>query len=299
MKKCFYLSLLMLAALMGRADAASYLADDDTAGSLRDYRTRYEDNLYEVSRRFDIGLVQLLAANPGVDVWQPKVNTRLLIPTAHILPDAPRRGIVINLSELRLYYYEDAEHVHTFPIGIGREGWRTPPGDMAVARKKKDPDWVPPPSIRRAEPDLPAVVPAGPDNPMGAYALYLGKGSYAIHGTNRPYGIGKRSSHGCIRMYPEDIEVLFKLVRVGTRVRIIDRPYAVGWRGDNLYLIVTPTQEQADVISEEYKSPPPAAIQGIHSAIRKAAGGANVDWYATEQAISRQSGVPVLIGKRQ
>jgi L,D-transpeptidase ErfK/SrfK len=281
--------------------AARYAIDDNTAGSLTVHYTNEEDNLYELSRRFNIGLVEMLAANPGVDVWQPEPSTRLIIPTAHILPDVPRKGIVINLSELRLYYYPDSdpEYVYTFPIGIGREGWKTPLGQMKVARKRKDPDWIPPASIRKEDPDLPAIVPAGPDNPMGAYAIYLGTGSYAIHGTNRPYGIGKRSSHGCIRMYPEDIEVLFDLVKEGTKVTIIDKPYAIGWRGDNLYMTVTPTQEQADVISEEYAPPVPVTIPEIYDEVKRVAKDAPVNWYAVEDAMGKQSGVPVLIAKRE
>ncbi len=291
-------ALLTLSILpIAQAEAGFYTIDDDTVGALSVYKTKFEDNLYEIARRFDVGLVELLSANPGVDVWQPKTDTRLIVPDAHILPNVPRKGIVVNLPELRLYYYPDAQHVYSFPIGIGREGWQTPSGSMTVVRKKKDPDWVPPASIRRAEPDLPAVVPAGPDNPMGAYALYLGKGSYAIHGTNRPYGIGKRSSHGCIRMYPEDIAVLFGAVREGTKVTIIDKPYAIGWRGGKLYLTVMPTQDQADIISETYTPPPPANIPEVYDAIRKKVGKIQVDWYAVEQAISKQSGVPVAIAK--
>jgi L,D-transpeptidase ErfK/SrfK len=263
------------------------------------YYTKYEDTLYELARKFDVGLVELLAANPGVDVWQPKPNTRLIVPGAHILPDAPRKGIVVNLSELRLYYYADSQKVYTFPIGIGREGWRTPLGERHIVRKKKDPIWTPPASIRADDPDLPEVVPAGEDNPMGAYALYLGNGNYAIHGTNRPYGVGKRSSHGCIRLYPEDVETLFYLVKEGTKVTIIDKPYSIGWRGEKLYLKVNPTQEQADVISEEYKAPPPIDMPEIYTAVKKVANGEPVNWYAVEQAMSKQSGVPVLIAERK
>lgn len=276
--------------------ANEHLIDDDTAGSLSVYHTKYEDTLYELSRRFDVGLVEMLAANPGVDVWQPKPGTRLIVPNAHILP-SHRKGIVVNLSELRLYYFADANRVYTFPIGIGREGWKTPLGEMRITRKKKDPIWVPPASIRREDPDLPEVVPAGEDNPMGGYALYLSKGSYAIHGTNRPYGVGKRSSHGCLRMYPEDIEKLFYLVKEGTRVTVIDQPYAVGWRGDRLYITVNPTQEQADIISEEYRAPPPVDMPEVYNVVKRAAKGASVDWYAVEQAVAKQSGVPVLIAE--
>ncbi len=290
------LPLLFTFAAPRTASASQYMIDDDTVGSLSVYRTKYEDTLYELSRRFNVGLVEMLAANPGVDVWQPKPDTRLIIPNAHILPSY-RKGIVVNLSELRLYYFADNNRVYTFPIGIGREGWKTPLGEMRIARKKKDPVWVPPESIRKEDPTLPEVVPAGEDNPMGGYALYLNKGTYAIHGTNRPYGVGKRSSHGCLRMYPEDIEKLFYLAKEGTRVTVIDQPYAVGWRGEKLYITINPTQEQADIISEEYRAPHPVDMPEVYDAVKKAAKGASVDWYAVEQAVAKQSGVPVLIAE--
>lgn len=301
MKEKRILAIIFVFVLLGArpGGAALYTAEGDAVGSLGTYHTKYEDNLYELSRNFDIGIVQMLAANPGVDVWQPAPETELVVPTAHLLPDVARTGIVINLSELRLYYFADAQTVYTFPIGIGRDGWQTPAGEMKVVRKKQDPSWVPPASIRKVEPDLPAVVPPGPENPMGGYALYLGSGGYAIHGTNRPYGIGKRSSHGCIRMYPEDIEVLFDLVKEGTRVRIIDKPYIVGWRRDKLYLIVMPTQKQADVISESYSPPPPISMPEAHREVQKKAGNLPVDWHAVEQAIRKQSGVPVLIAQKK
>lgn len=290
------LPLLFTSIVPTFASASEHMIDDDTVGSLSVYRTKYEDTLYELSRRFNVGLVEMLAANPGVDVWQPKPDTRLIVPNAHILP-AYRKGIVVNLSELRLYYFADTNKVYTFPIGIGREGWKTPLGEMRIARKKKDPLWVPPASIRKEDPSLPEVVPAGEDNPMGAYALYLNKGTYAIHGTNRPYGVGKRSSHGCIRMYPEDVEKLFYLVKEGTRVTVIDQPYAVGWRGDRLYITINPTQDQADVISEEYRAPQPVEMPEVYNAVKRAAKGVSVNWYAVEQAVAKQSGVPVLIAE--
>lgn len=295
-KSLFGLLLAFPLFISNAATASEHMIDDDTVGSLSVYRTKYEDTLYELSRRFNVGLVEMLAANPGVDVWQPKPDTRLIIPNAHILPSY-RKGIVVNLSELRLYYFADANKVYTFPIGIGREGWKTPLGEMRVARKKKDPTWVPPASIRKEDPTLPEVVPAGPDNPMGGYALYLSKGLYAIHGTNRPYGVGKRSSHGCLRMYPEDVEKLFYLVKEGTRVTVIDQPYAVGWRGEKLYITINPTQEQADVISEEYRAPHPVEMPAVYNAVKRAAKGVSVDWYAVEQAVAKQSGVPVLIAE--
>src|SRR5690606_29607209 len=153
-------------------------------------------------------------------------------------PDAPRDGIVVNLAELRFYYFrrKGEPRFLTRPIGIGREGFTTPLGQTTVVRKAKDPVWRPTAATRADRPDLPAAVPPGPDNPMGAYALYLGWPTYAMHGTNQPWGVGRRVSRGCIRLYPEDIEALYPLVPVGTRVTVVDQPLKVGWHMGELYL---------------------------------------------------------------
>lgn len=288
--------LLLLAA--APAYARTYDIGGDVIGEVAYYQLKAEDNLYEIARRFDVGIVELLAANPGVDPWQPPPGKRLTLTTTHILPPVPREGIVINLSELRLFYYPDDETVMTFPIGIGREGWRTPTGTTKILTKRTNPAWTPPDSIREANPDLPDIVPAGPDNPLGEYALDTGWIGYVIHGTNRPYGVGKRSSHGCIRLYPEDIEQLFAAVSEGTTVTVIDTPYKLGWRGDILYLEVTPTQEQSDIIAE-YKRPPATGIPEIYKAIETMAeAGTGIDWYALERAVSRRDGIPAAIARK-
>jgi L,D-transpeptidase ErfK/SrfK len=278
--------------------AASFTPTDDVIGAVEHYTVKEQDNLYEVARRHDIGIVELLSANPGVDVWQPAPGTRLTITSMHVLPPAPHDGIVINLSELRLFYYTANGEVMTFPIGIGREGWETPTGKTSIASKRRNPTWTPPDSIREENPDLPEFVPIGPDNPLGAYAMNTGWSNYVIHGTNRPYGVGKRSSHGCIRLYPEDIETLFHAVSVGTPVTVIDTPYKLGWRGDDLFLEVTPTQDQADVIAA-YKEPVPISIPEIYDSIRQMTEeNVAVRWYEVEEAIARRSGIPMIIGKR-
>lgn len=276
--------------------AATYTADGDVIGAVGHYTVRKEDNLYEIARRYDIGIVELLAANPGVAPWTPEAGTELTITTMHVLP-APRQGVVLNLAELRLFYFAGDNTVLTFPIGIGREGWQTPTGAAIIAKKRKNPAWIPPASIREENPALPDIIPAGPDNPLGAYALNLDWPSYAIHGTNRPYGVGKRSSHGCIRLYPEDIEALFNAVEIGEQVTVIDTPYKLGWQGDTLFLEVTPTQLQSDAIAE-YRKPSPVSIPEIYEAIRQVEGGVEINWYAVEEAIARRSGIPVAIGER-
>lgn len=291
---CFFVMLLLVYPAFALDPV--HQINSDIVGVALHYTVQKEDNLYEIARRFDVGIVELLAANPGVDAWTPEEGTELKIPTVHILPTV-REGIVLNLSELRLYYFLDAKTVMTFPIGIGRDGWLTPLGSTVIKRKHKNPTWTPPPSIRAEEPDLPKIVPAGPNNPMGAYALYLGWPGYAIHGTNRPYGIGRRSSHGCVRLYPEDIEVLFSKVDVGTPVTVIDTAYKLGWQGNILFLQVTPTQSQGDIIAQ-YQSPRPADATAIYDAIHKTAYNAKIDWHEVDKVVHEHNGIPTAIGKK-
>jgi lipoprotein-anchoring transpeptidase ErfK/SrfK len=172
-------------------------------------------------------------------------GTRVILPTQHILPDTPREGLVLNLPEMRLYYYPKPSTgkprtVVTFPVSIGRMDWATPLGLTRVTAKVINPVWYPPASIRAEHEQegqaLPPEVAAGPDNPLGQYALQLGRPGYLIHGTDRPYGIGMRATHGCIRLYPEDIQRLFEEVPVGTPVRIVNQPYKAGWYRGVLYL---------------------------------------------------------------
>ncbi len=295
--KLLHSLLLVLLLICGRsAFGSTFLVNGDVVGTLTYYPVRQGDTLYDIARAHDLGIVEVMAANPGVDPWMPPVGRTLILPTAHVLPPTPREGIVINLAELRLYYYPDPQTVMTFPIGIGREGWETPIGITKVIRKKVGPEWIPPPSIRAAEPDLPDVVPAGPDNPMGSHALYLGWSGAAIHGTNRPWGIGRRSSHGCIRLYPEDIPVLFEQVPVGTKVTVVDTPYKVGKYGDRLVLQVTPEQRQADEIMERgaisYNSG-----DDMQSVINGLVGeGAQIDWQAVDRVAQSHDGLPFYVG---
>ena len=187
----------MLAALFfAPAWAAS---GDDLVGRMGTHVTVFEDNLLDVARENDLGFVELRAANPDVDPWLPGADTRIILPTAHLLPDAPREGIVINLAEMRLYFFpEPGGAPATYPIGIGREGWTTPTGSSRIVRKAEEPSWYPPESIRAERPELPAVIGPGEDNPLGHFALYLDWPAYLIHGTNRPWGIGRRISSGVL-----------------------------------------------------------------------------------------------------
>lgn len=228
------------------------LGKDSVVGEIQIIRARHEDTFVDIARAYDLGFDELVDANPDVDPWLPGEGTRIVLPTQFVLPDAPRTGIVLNIGAKRLFYFPkaapgEAAQVITHPVGIGREGWATPTGATKVISKTKDPTWVVPASIRRehaaAGNPLPARVPPGPDNPLGRYALRLDLPSYLIHGTNRPAGIGMRVSHGCIQLFPEDIESLFAEVPVGTPVLIVNQPRLLGWRGDNLYLEAHPPLE--------------------------------------------------------
>jgi len=199
------------------------------------------DRFREIARRYQVGYQELVYANPHVNPNKIKAWSHLTIPQSFILPDAPRTGIVINLPEMRLYYYPpNTDTVMTYPIAVGRENWRTPIAKTRIIDKKADPAWHVPKSIKahmlKKGVVLPDVVPAGPDNPLGRYALRLALPGYLIHGTNDPYSVGKRSSSGCIRMYPEDIEELFSAISVNTPVHIINQPVKSGWQEDTLYL---------------------------------------------------------------
>jgi len=277
------------------APASAAPQRDDIIGEVQTHTAVWEDMFVDIARRYDVGYVHLRAANPDVHPWVPGVGTRVTIPSAHILPDAARKGIVINIPELRMYYFSSSG-VRSYPLGIGRDGAETPRGSTTVVRKTVNPTWYPPASIRKEKPYLPAVVPPGPDNPLGAHALYLGWKSYLIHGTNLPDGVGRRTSHGCIRMYPEDVAELYRMAGPGTPVTVVNQPVKVGWRGGDLYLEVHPTPDQADEI--EMRDPvTPVSHPGLEDKVRKAAGADadRVDWDLVAQVAAEHRGVPVRV----
>ncbi len=218
-----------------------FLLEDEArrvVGELQVIAANYEDTFVDIARTYNLGFDELVAANPDVDPWLPGAGTPVVLPTRFVLPDAVREGIVINIASKRLYFYpppdaDGTRAVMTHPIGIGRQGSETPLGETTVTAKGRDPVWWPPASIRReyaAEgTPLPAQVPPGPDNPLGKFVLVLGMPSYLIHGTNKPAGVGMRVSHGCVRLFPENIAELFDLVPVGTSVTIVNQPYAFAW----------------------------------------------------------------------
>lgn len=213
----------------------------------KNYTIQSNDTLVELAVKFKVGYQHLVLANPGLDPWIPKENQTIIIPYQILIPKEfikPKKiqYIIINLPEMRLYYF-NYPWVFIAPIGIGTEGKLPPLDTYTIINKKEKPFWYPPPSIRDEDPTLPPVVPPGPDNPMGDYALYLSKGLYAIHGTNKIYSIGRRTTHGCIRLYPEHIKFLFHEVPINTQVEIIYEPYKVGIENKTIYVQIFPDIE--------------------------------------------------------
>jgi L,D-transpeptidase ErfK/SrfK len=288
--------LAILALLSTAAGAREYALspDSDVIGEIEVIHTHEEDTFRDIGRRYDVGMQDLIRANPGVDAWLPGEGTELVIPSRYLLPDAPRSGIVLNVPEYRLYYFppDDPDHVITFPIGIGREGWDTPYGKTTVVSKKHLPTWYPPDSVRAehaAEGDpLPAAVPPGPDNPLGEHALKLGFPSYLIHGTNKPAGIGMRVSHGCIRLFPEDIAALFDRVAVGTPVLIVNQPYKMGWGQGGLYVEAHPPLAEE---SEEWTATALTRIYAAATEKRRA----QLRWDQAEAVMSEAKGLPEFV----
>ena len=265
------------------------------------YFSRYEDTLLDIARRFRMGLEELRLVNPDVDIWLPGEGTPVRLPSRFILPDAPRSGVVINLPEMRIYYYPRGESVvHTWPISVGRVGWETPLGKTTIVRKKVRPTWYPPESIREEHAQygdiLPKVVRPGPDNPLGSHALYLGFPAYLIHGTNKPYSIGMRVSHGCIRMYPEHIVELFELVEPGVSVTVLQQGVKAGWSGNTLYLEVHPT---TGVPEEESRPSMSDVVSSLVAAMPAQDAPTVLDWKMIEEALATANGVPVAVASRQ
>ena len=224
------------------SDVHRYHARTGLIGRVQTYQIKADESLIEIARSFGIGYNEIMDANPGLDPFVPGSGTNIIIPTAWIIP-AVRSGdvVVINLSEMRLYYLftrSGSRRVATFPIGIGEEGYNTPLGNFTVIQKILHPSWYVPRSIRNEQPELPAIVPPGPENPLGSHALRLSLRTVLIHGTNRPFAIGRKASHGCIRLYPEDIPTLFQMVPVGAKVIIVRQPVKVGVKEGTVYMEV-------------------------------------------------------------
>jgi len=262
------------------------------------YKVGEEDTLLDIARYFDIGYVELRAANPDIDPWAPTPGAEVLIPRFQLLPRARQDGIVVNLAKMRLYYFRDpGKEPITHPIGIGQEGLATPTGETKIVRKAVGPSWYPTPRMREAKPWLPQRIPTGPANPLGTHAMYLGWPTFLIHGSNKPWGIGRRVSSGCMRMYPEDIVSLFDQVPTGTPVTVVDQPILVGWLDDGLYLEANPTQTQSIEIENSADITPKPLNNKMREMITDAAGVAadHINWSVVEKTIRERRGVPVRI----
>ena len=286
------------------AGGAEYLIPengDSVIGSMTTVIADQEDTILDIARRNGIGYEEIMSANPGVDPWIPGAGTEILIPSRYVLPDAPREGVVINLAEHRLYYYPPAKKgerrvVRTYPISTGKMDWKTPIGVTRIVSKQEKPNWYPPASVlaeHEANGDpLPKVVPPGPDNPLGEHAMRLGipGGAYLIHGTNRPAAVGMQVTHGCIRMYPEDISELFGIVPVNTRVNLIDQPTKLGWLRGTLYMERHPPLEGG-------ATPGPDEYSRVQEYVTVTAERrpVAVEWDNVEHAYRTQSGVPAPV----
>lgn len=296
------MSLVALAAftVMGTPIKAQADNKKNYIGEMETYRAVYEDTLVHLARDHGLGFVEVRAANPELDPWIPGEGAEVILPKRHLLPNAPREGLVINLPEMRVYaFLEEGAPPKTYPLGIGREGLDTPLGKTTIVRKKEGPTWRPTQRMRDEDPSLPAVVPPGPENPLGTHALYLGWPTYAIHGTTRPYGIGRRVSSGCIRMYPEDVVTFFEQVPVGTKVNVIDQPLKVAWIGNELYLEAHPSMEQAIRMEQMGAIQPSDMTEEEMALITDVAGrhAEYLNWPRIRMAVRERKGYPIRIAR--
>ena len=302
-RKLFLLCSAVLAAAAG-AHAEIFLLPppgNDLVGAITTVPAGPEETLIDVARAHDLGYDEIRAANPAVDSWMPREGTTVVLPKLYLLPMAPREGIVLNVSEMRLYYYPKPKQgepatVEVFPVSIGRGDWNTPVVTTRVSGKVVDPTWTPPKSIRAehaADGDpLPEIVRPGPDNPLGKYALRMTLSSYLIHGTNKEFGIGMQVTHGCMRLYPEDIERLYRTVPIGTPVRIINQRYKAGWSQGTLYLEVHPPLEGPHAEAERGKTP---MVEALTSAT-KAVPNYPINWDRVDELDLESTGIPGPVG---
>ena len=266
-------------------------------GTTQVITAKYEDTFVKLARQYNLGFEELKQANPDVDPWLPGEGTQIVLPTQFVLPSAPRQGVVINLPELRLYYYpeNDPGRVITHPVSIGRMEWQTPLGRAQIVAKAEKPAWYPPESIRAEHAadgrPLPRVVPPGPDNPLGDYAMRLSIPGYLIHGTNKPSGLGMRVTHGCIRMFPEDIEGLFGIVPIGTPVHIVNQPFKLAWSANGYYLEAHPPLEEENVDGAWAMT----QLTRAFVAATEEGQGSSFDWGLAELAVEKLRGVPEFV----
>jgi L,D-transpeptidase ErfK/SrfK len=299
------LLILIALAFAIPAGATEYELGEGTPqvfGEVTNYTTAYEDTFTDIARRYSLGWEEVIRVNPGIDPWVPGAGKHLLIPTQRILPSGPHEGIVINLPEHRLYYFPkpkkgEKPRVITYAVSIAKMDWHTPLGETRIVSKEKNPNWYPPESVRkehaeRGEP-LPKVVGPGPDNPLGAYKMRLGikSGAYLIHGTNNPLAVGMAVTHGCMRMYPEDIEALYKIVPVGTKVRIVNEPVKVAFvNGELLLEVHPPVDAEGQTIEPDLDLFSKLLDQALGPTI------AAVNWDLAREVMTSANGLPTVVG---
>jgi L,D-transpeptidase ErfK/SrfK len=301
--KYFILVLCFIPGLIF-ANSFSVKKEDTVVGKTLETVVKPGQDITDIGLKYDVGYFEFLESNPNENLRRLNPGTRLIVPTQYILPAASRKGIVINVAELRLYYYPtkddldsdlEDDHVMTFPIGIGRQGDETPLIKSKIISKKENPAWRPTAKALKESLErgivLPKVIEPGPQNPLGDYAMRLSSRSYLIHGTNDASGVGLRSSAGCIRMYPEDAKLLFSLVKIGTPVNIVDQPFKIGWIGNKLYLEVHIPLEHKGEKPQDILEPVVALIMD-NIKVRRA----EINWEKAFVVIKEQKGIPEVIG---
>jgi L,D-transpeptidase ErfK/SrfK len=297
------LAMLLLWAAPGWAATFTLPTDgSNMVGQLQVVTADSHNTLLDIARHYELGYEEMVLANPGVSIWLPGEGTRIVVPTEFILPARPWVGIVVNVPQRRLYYFprhqaKEPATVVTFPVGIARPGWPTPLGETRIIAKEKDPSWVVPKDIQeehrsQGESDFPDYFPPGPNNPMGMLALETGFSQIFIHGTNRPWGVGMRVSHGCIHLYPEDADFLFPRVPVGTPVRFVDDPVMVGDRGEQIYLSVS------EPVGEYPGDQDTLMVRAVDAVARygEQRNTQEIDWQRVRQAVDAHRVLPVPIG---
>ncbi|KAA1174238.1 L,D-transpeptidase family protein [Marinobacter salinexigens] len=270
----------------------------DLAGELRAMKTHYEDTFAAIGNRIAMGFLELVKANPGIDPWLPGEGTTITLPMQYVMPDARREGIVINLAEYRLYYFTD-NGVQVYPVGVGTEENPSPLTKATVTMPLESPAWYPPASIRaeyeRSGEFLPKMIPAGPNNPLGTHALLLSEKGYLIHGTNKKFGVGMAVSHGCFRMYNEDISRFVYQVPKGTPVQVVRDPIKIGLSGGEVWLEVHRPDD--DYPAEDREALWQQALQEVE-AFRARHPGIEVQRQAIELAVDQADGIPTMVGEQ-
>ena len=308
MKRLPLFSLLLSVLFATASEATVYELPTDgssVVGTDGHMSTVYSDTLLDIARRNSLGYYEIIRANPGVDMWLPGQGTDIMLPGRRILPPGPREGIVVNLPEHRLYYYPKPKKgekpvVITYPVSIGKMDWTTPIGETRVIQKEKHPFWYPPEGVRKehlanGDPLPPGPVKPGPDNPLGDFAMRLaaGGGTYLIHGTNNPMAVGMAITHGCVRMYPEDVAALFPQIPVGTKVWLVNEPVKVAFSDGELLMEVHP---QVDDEGQNTATEPDLTL--LSSKLDEALGSTTtaINWDFAKQALQAANGIPTVVG---